>query len=303
MSLTVAVVAVLLITIVQLAPYVRARDRLAAADRLARSVDLGLDPAVADVVVARLVRRERAGALGGLAVGLPVAWWASRALGPDAAATGVLLVFVGLFAGRAIGCALVSWVESARRGPGGARVARASTPVHGDYVARLERWGSWAMAAIAVVLGLGLLVLDRVGLVELPAVPAALVVLCVVAPPVAVLLDELAARWLLSRPQVACSQVELAWDDALRARTLRDMVTVTIVVAAYAPIGLLAAVGESLEGGWPANPAVGVINGLLLVLLAALGGLGLTSVALRPQRHFRRALWPLDHATPVGGAR
>lgn len=303
MSLTVAVVAVLLITLVQLAPYVRARDRLAAADRLARSVDLGLDPAVADVVAARLVRRERAGALGGLAVGLPVAWWASWALGSDAAATGALLVFVGLFAGRAIGCALVSWVESARRGAGGARVARASTPVHGDYVARLERWGSWGMAAIAVALGLGLLVLDRVGVVELAGVPAALVVLCVVAPPAAVLLDEVAARWLLSRPQVARSQVELAWDDALRARTLRDMVTVTILVAAYAPIGLLAAVGDSLEGGWPANPAVGVVDGLLLVLLAALGVLGLTSIAVRPQRHFRRALWPLDHAVPVGGAR
>jgi hypothetical protein len=302
-SLTVAVVAVVLITLVQLAPYVRARDRLAAADHLARSVDLGLDPAVADVVVARLVRRERAGALGGLVVGLPVAWWASRTLGPDAAATGALLVFVGLFAGRAIGCALVSWVESARQGPAGARVARASTPVHGDYVARLERWGSWGMAAVAVVLGLGLLVLDRVGVVELDAVPVALVVLSVVAPPLAVILDELGARWLLSRPQVARSQVELAWDDALRARTLRDMVTVTIVVSAYAPLGLLAAMGDALEGGWPDNPAVGVLNTLLLVLLVGLTVMGLVSVAQRPQRHFRRTLWPVADAAPVGGAR
>lgn len=303
MSLTAAVVAVLLLTLVQLAPYVRARDRLAAADRLARSVDLGLDPAVADVVAARLVRRERAGALGGLVLSLPVAWWASGALGSDGAASGFLLVAVGLLAGRAIGCALVSWRESARREPGGARVARASTPAHGDYVARHERWGSWGMAAVAVLLGLGLPVLDRVGLVELGAIPGALVVLCVVAPPVAVLLDELVARWLLGRPQVARSQVELAWDDALRARTLRDMVTVTIVVAAYAPLGLLAAVGESLEGGWPANPAIGVVNGLALLLLVGMGVMGATSIALRPQRHFRRALWPLDHPAPVGGAR
>lgn len=303
MSFTIAPAAVVLVTLAQLAPYLRPRDRSVAADRLARSVDLALDGTVEDAVATRLVRRERAGALGSLLLGLPVGLWAARPDATSGAETGLLLVVVSLLAGRAIGCAIVSWVESARRESAGPRVARASTPSHGDYVARHERWGSWVMAGVAVLLGLGLAALGRAGVVESAAIPGGLVALCVVAPPAAVLLDELAARWLLNRPQVARSQVELAWDDALRARTLRDMITVTLVVGAYAPLALLATVGAGLEGGWPANAAVGVVDGLVLLLLAGLAVMGVTSLVLRPQRHFRRVLWPLDDAVPVGGAR
>ena len=42
-----------------------------------------------------------------------------------------------------------------------------------------------------------------------------------------------------------------------------------LVAGCYAPLVLLALVGDGLEGGWPDNPAAGIV-----------------------ERHVRRRLWP-----------
>jgi hypothetical protein len=99
---------------------------------------------------------------------------------------------------------------------------------------------------------------------------------------------------------VAASQSELAWDDALRARTLRDMVTVPLVTGYFALAALIGGVGEGLEGGWPANAAVGWVSGAFLVLL--LGGFVMlvVSLVIGPERHFRRRLWPDLPTSPPG---
>ncbi|WP_418605332.1 hypothetical protein [Georgenia sp. SUBG003] len=116
-------------------------------------------------------------------------------------------------------------------------------------------------------------------------------VLAAVVPAAAVVLDEAVARRVLATPQRAETTLELAWDDALRARALRDMVTVPLTVGLLAPLVLLGAVGDGIVGGWPENPASGLVSGLMfLVLLVALAAC-VVSLAQRPERYFRQRLW------------
>lgn len=280
--------------------------RLAQAHAFARKVDLRLEDADAgDVVVRRLARRRGAGAGAGLVLGIVAAVAASSA--PQADGSGLaafLLVALGWLAGFAVGSAGMAWYESSRPLPAGRRLARVTVPTHGDYVAGIERWGAWVAAALSALVAGGLAVVDGLGVVELEA-PRTLVVAAVVVPALLMLVDEVAARWLLGRRQVAATSLDLAWDDALRSLTLRDGATVAIVAGVYLPLMLLGAVGEGLEGGWPANPAVGVVNGLFAALIVALAGVGVASIVLRPERHFRRRLWstpPEAPAVPAGDA-
>ena len=128
----------------------------------ARTVDLGLDDAVEARLTARLARRERAGALGGLVLGLAVA--AVVASTSDPAPDDfyrIAMVLLALVVGHAFGHGVVAWRESARRPADGPRLARAAVPTHGDFVARHERVGSWVTAALAA--GLGAAFLDATG--------------------------------------------------------------------------------------------------------------------------------------------
>lgn len=264
----------------------------------ARKVDLGMDDAVEDLVTARLARRERAGAVGGLIIGLAAAAVVATTTGPSPRDFNRLAaVFLSFLVGHALGYGVVAWRESVRRPVAGPRLARATAPTHGDYVARHERIGSWVTAGIAGVTGVGFLLADRADALD-GAVPVGVAVAAVVVPPAAVLADELLARRLLARPQVAASQTELAWDDALRARTLRDMVTVPLVTGYIALTALVGGVGEGLEGGWPGNAAVGWVSGAFLVLLLAGLVMMVVSLAIGPERHFRRRLWPNVPTSP-----
>ena len=270
--------------------------RRSAAERYARAVDLDLG-VLRGVVERRLARRERAGALGAVvgawatvatlaAAGLPTSWLAAFAP-------------IGFLAGAAVAYAVVAWRDSGAPLPGGPRIARATAPGHDDYVARHERWGAWVAAGVATVLAVGLVVVDAAGLLELGRVPLGLAATTALLPWVAAGLDVAVARRLLDRPQVATSTHELAWDDALRARTLRDLVGVVITVSVVMPVMLLSVVAEGLPGGWPENPAVGVIVGLTLAILGAAGAMALVSLVLDPRRHVRSRLWATG-AVPAG---
>lgn len=279
--------------------------RRSAADRYARGVDLDLGELRA-VVEQRLARREQAGAGGGVvgvwvtvgclaAVGLPSSWIAG-------------LEAVGFMAGAAVAYAVVAWRESAGPLPDGPRIARATAPGHDDYVARHERWGAWVAAGVATATAGLVVVVDASGVLDLGNVPLGPAAATAVLPWVAVALDALVARRLLDRPQVATSTHELAWDDALRARTLRDLVGAVITVAIVMPVMLLSIIGEGLPGGWPENRAVGVVMGLTAAIVGGAAVMTLVSVVLDPRRHVRSRLWPpsapqAQQGVASGGAR
>lgn len=290
MFVLIASVAISLFAVGVIGWYSRSAGRTRAAHHVARTVDLGLDPAVERSVAARLARREVVGGVGGL-----VTMWGTvglLAVTTDVLEAGFapLLVAVGYLLGHAVGYGAVAWDESRRPAPPGPRLARASTPQHGDYVARHERWGAWAAAGVATVVAAGFAALD-VG-VGVPGMPWPLVAATAVLPWLAIALDEVLARRLLDRRQVASTTLELAWDDAMRARTLRDMVTVPLVLGLYMPLVLTGVIADASEGGWPANPMVGITSGVFFGLLGGACVMAAISMAVVPQRHFRTRLWP-----------
>jgi hypothetical protein len=197
-----------------------------------------------------------------------------------------VLALLGFLAGHAVAVGAAAWVESRHRpDQHGTRVARASAPVIEDYVPRLERRGAWLLAAGSAVAGVALLVARTAGSAAAARVPLVLLVLAVLVPPSLVAAAEIVGRRLVDLPQSAASTLELAWDDALRARTVRDLVSVPLVVGTYLPMMV---VGGALAR--PAGPPTYSLEWSVLVLAPLVVGLILAQVR-RPGRHYRRRLW------------
>lgn len=267
-----------------------------AAHAFARRVDLALTDDVAPRVVARLAARDRASGVGAL-IAVALAWlWASAT--DPAQTVGGIVVALAFFLGYAAGSALYGWYESTLPVPAGPRIARATTPTHADYIDPVERLGLRVGAVLAPLLIGGLAIVDALSdAIDFGPLPVGAAVVAVVCPLVANVAEALAARLVLARPQVAATPHELAWDDALRARTLRDSLTAPLIVTLYAPLFYLGVVDAGLEGGWPANPAVGVVSGVFGAYVLVLVLLTLVALARRPERHFRRRMWPGTPAT------
>jgi hypothetical protein len=274
------------------------RGRMRLAHRVARKVDLALDGPAGSLVVRRLAHRELvASAVATVAGALTLLVVAPLEVSYGAFQYDLLWLVVAVMGGRAVGASGAAVYETLGRSPRtSVRVARMSTPSHGDYVAPIERVGAWAVAALSALLSAGLLLTDVTGVVDLGGAPWPVFVLAAVVPALAVALDELVARRVLARPQRAETPLGLAWDDALRSRALRDMVTVPLTVGMLSPLVLLGVVGEGIDGGWPENPAAGLVSGLVILVLLAMLVAAAVSVAQRPERHFRQRLWGAGQA-------
>ena len=139
--------------------------RARAVHGFARTVDLELDPALTDRVAARLARRDRAGVVSGLVLAVATVSVVLAQGGPELVDQLLpLLVGFAYVAGHAVAVGGVAWWEAARPAPSGSpRLARASTPSLGDYVARHERSGSWVLAGISAAVATGVAVLAGAG--------------------------------------------------------------------------------------------------------------------------------------------
>lgn len=265
-------------------------DGASDAQRLARSVRLRLDPQVASAVSPRLARRRRWAAFGsgiGAAAGVVVTLVA-RVESPAAP----MAVVGGAFLGHAAGVALAAWREAgAPSDPSAPRVARASTPTLGDYVAPIERWGGWVVVAVTAAVAVVIAAIAGVPDLGVGRPSPLLLVAAVVLPPAAMAVFELVAARVIARGQVAHSPLELAWDDVLRAGLLRDAVTAALFVGFGTCLVVVASAAERTTGGWPANPGVGIVNGIFLLLLVAGVTVGITSAVLQPHRHVVDRLW------------
>lgn len=271
----------------------RPAHRLALLDKTARRLDLAVDPANAESVARRLVRRERAGSIGylvALALITPVELhYIQHSLNetkpPPYTPLSLVLPWVGVTLGTLVGRGVCA-VLDARRAAEGPRVARTRVPVLSDYVRPCD------VLAVRVLC-----------LLVAPALCAAFVadpgpqshhlhpwlIWAGVAVSLAVwILAELSARALLSLGQPATTLTDLAWDDAIRSLELRQLyaaaLTPAIFVIEFAIIGLQ-----------PPDAAQPLFLYGSLVLAAAFAFLG------KPASHFRRRLWPapIDVIRPV----
>lgn len=258
-----------------------------AAARFGRSVGLALPDSLEKQVSARLTVRLRGATIGAALAtvamlllvhnGIPVA--------SDHNFSSFIIVG-GAFVGVAVGAGVASALRGRFSADDRVRVARAQAVEMPDYVAPFElvstRVGV-ALAAVAVpvaaVLG------AESGLVSLAA---ALTVVAVFA----LVLFEVASRHVVRRGQPVGTQAELAWDDAIRASLLRDLITAPLALGLYAlfiaGVCLSGVLADALGGyaGLIAQTAI------LLVLLAVAFAGAVYSIVSKPQRHVLRRLWP-----------
>ncbi len=262
-------------------------------DHFARRVDLALDPEVAPAIARRVARRERVGAAGA-ALGAAL----SALVPPPAAASAgpLVLALLGFLVGHAVavGSGRLGRVLAPTRPvrhPGGARVrsrdrglrAPPGTPRRMAAGGRGGR-GRGGTAGRAGGRfrggGTGTARADPDGNTGAAGTRG----------------GRRGRRAQTAGPApVATSTLELAWDDALRARTLRDLGSVPLLVGTYLPV--LALLGAWLATdehaayslGWSSVMVAPLVVGLVIALVR------------RPERHYRRRLWA-SSGPLVGGA-
>lgn len=304
--LAVAAVAAILYSALWRLPSLRRR----ALARFARKVELPAPPADArGHIEGALVGRSRAvglaasGALGAAAV---IGWLvdAPASLGTGEAMRESLWAFIVAGATATGAAAGAAWfaVRQVRRPPtlDGPRMARPIAAAATDYVAPFERWGARVMG-VAPTLGLviGLVIAGFVDTVAPTDLLNTGTLLAAAVAPMVLLASELAMRRLVELPQVAGSSLDLAWNDALRAQLLRDIVNAPLGVGVYASFALLASASAGVQDPVIANGLVGLIGlGIIVLFIIAVVSLG-----SRPQRYFRDRLWAAGDGVVQDGAR
>jgi hypothetical protein len=283
-----------------------------ALERFARRVDLPLPDGSRDELAGRLTGRTlgaELGACAGVAAAGIAAWVGDLpatlpASHEVAQPLWTLIVAGAALVGGALGAGTYGARLAGRRGEtGGTRIARPTAPTLADYVPPLERYGAWVMAfAPTLLLVVGSLLAWSPGELPLAAVLSPVTVVAAAVALLTLAAGELAGRRLLDQPQAAGSTLELAWSDAIRARILRDVTTAPLAIGAYASFGVLLAASGTIEDAVLANIVTGLLGLVMWGLLVA----AVVSVASRPQRHFRRRLWPraaASEAAPAGVTR
>lgn len=260
------------------------RYRAARARQMSTSVGLALDDSVRPRVERALAVRLRTTGVGAV-IGLALGWAAMTAWPIGSFSQWFMLA--GLFLGIGAGSAVGAFLARPRATPAGPRIARSRDVTLGDYVAPIELTGARILVGAAVSTGTVVAVL----LIGNPRETTSLVSLVVVTllAAGALVVFEVAGRAIIAQPSPAQDPTSLAWEDALRAETLRNLVTTPLMFGCVAVA--LTVVGAF--GTLPLNP-VTIVVGTVVPMLLLLAALTIAVVAMvsRPQRHFLRRLWP-----------
>jgi len=271
--------------------------------RLVRSIGIGLPPQLEAEVEARVILRQRAGSIGAaIAVAAAVAFFVLSSAAPSQL-TGLLIVGAA-FAGIAIGAGVSAATASAATAPGEARVARLRAVSVRDYLAPLELLGARVVAGLAVVTAIAVIALTPFADGDDAANVVVITALGVTAG-VSLALFELFSRRIVDRPQPVGTPVELAWDDALRSSTLRDIVTAPLLIGVYTVMYGFIEISDRVGVASDSFVGFAVAAGVFMLVLAALLILAIVSIVSRPQRHVIRRLWPdvdVDGARPDASA-
>lgn len=267
--------------------------------KLVRRQGLPLPPALRTPVLGRIHARERAAlmwGLGGVGVGSLAALIVHLMTGSDTQAP--LLIMVAAAFGTSLGSYRGCLKAPTTLDPEAPRVARAHVTELADYTTSGERWAVRLVpAAIGVALIASLVIWFLV-----PVKPAG----GSLTPILAILGTSAVAGvcWLLSRARTAVvdraqqanNDLELAWDDALRAMAVRDLQESAVASGVLATLGLIA-----MAGTWVSSPDVRAgAESLTLVLgIFALGTGVICSLVMlvplligRMHRNPSLRLWP-----------
>lgn len=283
-------VAISIAVLVALAPITQGRGDKVDSKQLEKfraKVGLPLPPALAGPVLARIGHRERWAMTGGVAGIAAGALAATLTHWTDG---GGVLVMLGVALGASIGGGFAT-VQSVHQPSGEApRVARPVSTEVDDYVPHRHLLAARIVTGLAVVANAIELVVVA-GRPDPAAGTIVTLIVCTLAAVAVAALTEVVAKLLVRRPQRASTDLELAWDDVLRADAGHQLVVSQVVVgglvAVAAPItaGLLIDLGNSAA----ARSVISVVvAGISLALLFA--GLALTATGWL--RHPLQRLWP-----------
>jgi hypothetical protein len=253
--------------------------------RHAVSIRIDLPDRLERTVAGRLMARSRGGSLGGLVftVAAALAFHFEVGVNHDSQLTSLFIVG-STFAGVAAGTAVAALTGNRTIAPDRPRVARARAVTVSDYLAPFELIGARIVvyAAVAVLL--------VASVFAAPGAGGSLfgIAFFAIFGAVSLALFEVASRRIVDLSQPAGSTAELVWDDAIRASSLRDLVTAPLALGAYCLVFGVFGIAESSTH--PAAMLVSYVVGGIFGLtgLAA----AIYSIATRPQRYFVDRLWP-----------
>lgn len=250
-----------------------------------REVGLGLTEDVRRPILQRSRRAQRLSFVGGV-FGWAAGIWLVPRDGPSM--NSLWLILGGILLGGALGNLTAALVDSRTPTfPVEIRMARATVVGVRDFISPTERSFGWVSTA-AVIGGSALCVMagvrDPLLLIALPGLVAALWIL-----------GAVGTRFVVSRPQHARTTLDLAWDDALRAKNLLSLLRATPLAAIYGGIAMMSAFdGGARTMGWQvAIAALGLVPPLAVLLMAGRGG----------GRFYLRHLWPQTAAELDGDGR
>ncbi|MGV8880833.1 MAG: hypothetical protein ACOH19_01655 [Rhodoglobus sp.] len=256
-------------------------------ERLGRSVGLAVPESLKTQLAARNATRARSASVGvliGTAVIILAILLGIVPTSPAPESTGDLWMLVGgSIAGLAIGAAVAA-LRTKPVVPEGERFARSGAVTLEDYLAPVDLVGARVAAVLSVIVSVIAGVLLATGAIVMT--PALIVAGLVVALGLAgLVMFEIVGRRILDHALPVGSPAELAWNDALRARSMRDVVTVPLCLGMWGSLAVLLAIAYT-------EPFTIVASVAAVVVFASLLAAAFVSIASRPQQHFLRRLWP-----------
>lgn len=255
-------------------------------DKLRGSVRLPLPDQLRERVIARIRSTERL-ALWGAVIGLATMALLAVILGSGDGA-GPLVVLLGVGVGGGIGSAVGILTAALTVDPQAQRIARSTAVESTDYVAPHTIALTRVLLVIACLAsGLGVLATIRGQLT--PRDGLAFVVLPFLGTLLCYTAFEILTRLVTERAQRAASELELAWDDVLRAHGLRQTVTGSVVVSGACAVSVaLGTISVAIE-----MPQWIVVSSVLLGAIGLVGGVSaMIMIMSEPAYRVLQQLWP-----------
>jgi hypothetical protein len=247
--------------------------------RLGTSVGLGIPENLRAQLAVRNASRARAVSIGAiLGTAAIVAAVTTGLIAPSDDPTdpaSLWLLIGGGVTGLAVGSALAA-LRTRPVVPEGERVARSGAVGLDDYLAPVDLAGS----RIAVAIGVVVLVISHIAGLGL-TVGGVVIITSVIA----LVMFEVLARRILERALPVGASAELAWNDALRARAMRDIASAPMCLGAWGALAVIITLATATDG------LIFAATGGVLVFAATFAAAAF-SIATKPQQHYLRRLWP-----------
>ena len=266
--------------------------------RLADQAGAQVPAAQVPALEARVTRRARAMGtgvvVGGVLLFVTALLWPEGSEAPSGGYVLISLMFV-------FGAAGLALVEILRPGEvaDGPRWARTTTPTMADYVPAHARVLSWTFTGVGLAVLLLTLALTQTRWFDAETVVRSPVPFLVAAVPVLAGLSELAARRVLDAAQPARDEVELYWQDAVRASTLLSLTTPSALVGLLGLVVSGAVLDDAASAAAAASGQIGPGWSLWLLIAGYALPFVLVIVAVivvtrwdhAEPVHFRHRLW------------